>query len=329
MKRKWGIFFQSKLALLSLAGLFIALLGSLGAEWIANNKPYVLRYRGHWYLPILSAPSASALGIEGAFQVDFKKLELSSGDWAWFPPVRFDPYESNTEVNAYPSAPSRVNPLGTDDRGRDVFARLLYGFRLSLLYALGTWVITYALGTMLGLAMGFFGGWVDFLGQRAVEVLSSVPQFFLLILLIAIFEPGMTLLVVVTSAFGWIPISYYIRAEALTLRKREFIEAARAIGVPLWRVLFKHLLPNALTPILTFSPFAIAAGITGLAALDYLGFGLSPPTPSWGELLNQAKKNFTTAWWLAFFPSLALFATLSALAFVGEGLRNSFDPRRG
>jgi microcin C transport system permease protein len=158
--------------------------------------------------------------------------------------------------------------------------------------------------------------------------MSSVPQFFLLIILVSIFEPSMYLLIAISALFGWIGISYYCRAEGLRLRNREFIEAARAIGQPTWKILIKHVLPNSLTPIITFSPFAIAAGITGLAALDYLGFGLAPPTPSWGELLNQAKKNFTTAWWLAFFPSLALFATLTCLNFVGEGLRNAFDPKK-
>jgi microcin C transport system permease protein len=195
-------------------------------------------------------------------------------------------------------------------------------------YALGVWAITYLIGVSAGLCMGFFGGRVDFIGQRVVEVLSSIPQFFLLIILVSIFDPSISLLVAISAAFGWINISYYLRAEGLRLRRLEFIEGARSVGLPTWKVLFRHVLPNALNPIITFSPFAIAAGVTGLAALDYLGFGLAPPTPSWGELLNQAKKNFTTAWWLAFFPSLALFGTLTLLSFIGEGLRNAFDPRR-
>lgn len=312
-------------SLVLLCGVFVL---SLGAEFIANDRPFVLKYDSRLYFPVLSEPVAADLGITDSFTVDYRKLDLASHGWAIFPPVRFNPFQSNEAVDSYPSRPTLQNPMGTDDRGRDVFARLLYGFRISFFYAIGVWAITYVIGVSVGLSMGFFGGRVDFVGQRMVEVLSSIPQFFLLIILVSIFDPSMWLLVGISAAFGWISISYYLRAEGLKLRRLEFVEGARAMGLPTWKILLKHVLPNALTPIITFSPFAIAAGITGLAALDYLGFGLAPPTPSWGELLNQAKKNFTTAWWLAFFPSLALFSTLTLLNFVGEGLRNAFDPRK-
>lgn len=325
--RRLRVFSRNRLAVGSLVVLLVLMVASLCAELIANDHPYVMRYRGKLYFPIFSEPSAPELGIEDRYTVDYRALKMEEGDFAFYPPVRFNPLESNAQVEAYPSSPTRFNPMGTDDRGRDVFARLLYGFRISFAYALGTWVLTYAIGVSLGLSMGFFGGRVDFVGQRLVEVMSSVPQFFLLIILISIFAPSLTLLIAITSLFGWIPISYYVRAEGLRLRNREFVEAARAVGQPVWKILFKHVLPNALNPIITFAPFAVAAGITGLAALDYLGFGLAPPAPSWGELLSQAKRNFTTAWWLAFFPSMALFGTLTLLSFVGEGLRNAFDPR--
>jgi microcin C transport system permease protein len=327
-RRRLLSFRRNRLAMASLVLFGLALSASLVAEFIANDRPFVMRYRGKTYFPVVSPPSASELGVQGQYTVDYRALDLGSEGWAFFPPIRFNPLESNLKVDRYPSPPTLQNPFGTDDRGRDVFARLLYGFRFSIFYALGVWLITFAIGITLGLVMGFFGGRVDFTGQRLTEILSSVPQFFLLIILISIFTPNMWLLIAISSAFGWINISYYMRAEALKIRKLEYVEAARALGEPTWRVLFRHVLPNALTPIVTFSPFAIAAGITGLAALDYLGFGLTPPTPSWGELLNQAKKNFTTAWWLAFFPSLALFSTLTMLNFIGEGLRNAFDPRR-
>lgn len=326
-QRRLRIFVRNRVAMASLALLLVGLAASFCAELIANDKPYVLRYHGKTYYPVLHAPIASDLGIPDAYKVDYSTLVFGAGDWMVQPPIRFDPFESNDKVATFPSPPTRINPLGTDDRGRDVFTRLLYGFRISFFYAIGTWILTYAIGVTLGLVMGFFGGKIDFLGQRLVEVMSSVPQFFLLIILVSIFDPSMTLLIAITSIFGWIPISYYVRAEGLRLRKLDFVEAARATGLAPWRVVLGHVLPNALTPIITFSPFAIAAGITGLAALDYLGFGLSPPTPSWGELLNQAQRNITTAWWLGVFPSLALFTTLTLLNFVGEGLRNAFDPR--
>ncbi len=327
-ERRLKNFKKNRIAMGSVILLGLALVASLASELIANDRPYVMKYDDKIYFPTFREPLAAELGITDSYTVDYAKLDLATHGWAVFPPVHFNPLQSNANVETYPSPPSLNNPMGTDDRGRDVFARLLYGFRISFVYAIGVWLLTYIVGVTFGLSMGFFGGWVDFAGQRLVEVMSSVPQFFLLIILISIFEPSLTLLIAVTAVFGWISISYYTRAEGLKLRKLEFVESARALGLPTWRILLKHVLPNALTPIITFSPFAIAAGITGLAALDYLGFGLAPPTPSWGELLNQAKKNFTTAWWLAFFPSLALFSTLTLLNFVGEGLRNAFDPRK-
>ena len=301
---------------------------SLVAPWIANDRPYLLSYRGQIFFPIVRPPSAIELDQPDAYLVNYHNLkETAPQAWAIFPPIRFNPYESNNTVQRFPSPPSLSNPLGTDDRGRDVFARLLYGFRFSFLYALGFWLMSYTFGTIVGLCMGFYGGAVDFLGQRVVEIIVSMPSFFLLIILISIFEPSLSLLIGVSSLFGWITISFYMRAEAIRLRRLEFIEAARAIGQSNWKILVKHVLPNALTPLFTLSPFAIAASIAALAQLDYLGFGLPPPTPSWGELLNQARTHLTSAWWLAFFPSLALFGTLSLLISVGEGLKKAFDPK--
>ena len=189
------------------------------------------------------------------------------------------------------------------------------------------WVITFIIALILGGIQGYKGGWVDLLGQRVTEVLSTVPQLFLLIILIAIFQPSLTLLVVITSLFGWIGISQYVRAEFLKNRRQEYVEAARSLGVGHVGIFLKHILPNSLSPIITFSPFVIAGGITALASLDYLGFGLTPPTPSWGELLAQAQNNFTIAWWLAWFPSLALFSILTMFNFVGEAVRDALDPR--
>jgi microcin C transport system permease protein len=189
------------------------------------------------------------------------------------------------------------------------------------------WIITFFTGTVLGGMMGFLGGRLDFWGQRVVEILSTVPQFFLLIIIISIFKPTLLLLIFISSLFGWIGISSYIRGEFLKNRKREFVEAAKALGSGRVRIFFKHLLPNSLSPIITFSPFVIAGNIVSLAGLDYLGFGLTPPTPSWGELLNQAQKHFTVGWWLAVYPSLALFFTLTMLSLIGEGVRDAMDPK--
>jgi microcin C transport system permease protein len=176
--------------------------------------------------------------------------------------------------------------------------------------------------------MGYFGGWIDIIGQRLLEIWESVPTLMLLIILASLFAPNVWVLAAFTVFFGWTGISVYIRAEFLKLRKREFVEAAKSLGASQSRIIFRHILPNSLTPLITLTPFLIAGSITGLATLDYLGFGLSAPTPSWGELLGQAQTHFQRAWWLAVFPSLALFITLTSLNLIGSALRDAFDPRR-
>jgi len=326
--KKWQYFKSKKLAYASLWIIVIACALSFTAEIWANSKPLYLSYKGESYFPFAKEYSVKNFNITDTMVVDYKNLKLGEDDFILWPIVRWDPYESNKKVNEYPAPPSAINLMGTDDRGRDVFTRLLYGLRYSITYAMLVWLITFFVGTILGGLQGFYGGWLDLFSQRVTEVLSTVPQLLLLIILIAIFQPNLFLLVLITSLFGWIPISYYMRAEFLRNRRLEYVEAARSIGASNFRIFFKHILPNSLSPIITFSPFTIAAGITALASLDYLGFGLTPPTPSWGELLAQAQKNFTIAWWLALFPSLALFSILTMFSLVGEGIKDALDPRR-
>ncbi|MGE3609076.1 MAG: ABC transporter permease subunit [Bacteriovoracaceae bacterium] len=327
--KKWRRFKGRKLAVLSSWLILIACLFSFTAEFWANNKPLFLKYDSKTYFPVMVTYHPSDFGIENSLVMDYRSLELNEerGDFVIWPLIKWNPYESNKEVTSYPSEPSSENLMGTDDRGRDIFTRLLYGLRYSISYAFMVWLTTFFVGTILGGVMGYFGGRIDFWGQRIVEVLSTVPQFFLLIIIISIFKPSLILLVILSSLFGWISISYYIRGEYLKNRKKEFVEAARALGAGHSRIFFKHLLPNSLSPIITFSPFVIAGNIVSLASLDYLGFGLTPPTPSWGELLNQAQKYFTEGWWLALYPSLALFLTLTMLSLIGEGVRDAMDPK--
>lgn len=308
-------------------GILIYGFFSFTAEIWSNSHPLVMRVQGKTAFPVLFTYPATDFGITDRLTVDYREL-AKTADWAVWPINRWDPFESNPNVDKYPSPPTRENWFGTDDRGRDIFARLLYGFRYSISYAFMVWAMTLILGVSLGGAMGFFGGKVDLIGQRVVEVLNTVPVLFLLIILVSIFDPSMVLLIALTSCFSWIGLSYYVRAEFLKNRKREFVEAARAVGAGYLRQIFKHVLPNSLVPVITFSPFIISSHVLGLASLDYLGFGLKAPTPSWGELLNQAQKNFTTAWWLAVFPSIALFSTLVMLGLIGDGVRNAFDPRK-
>jgi len=325
-QRRISVLKTDRWALYSLALLLILGALSLTAEIWSNSRPIYLSYRGQSYFPVLKNYHPKDFGLEGV-TVDYRKLDLEKKDWALWPPNPWDPFESNLDVASYPSAPTLKNWFGTDDRGRDVLARLLYGYRFSMGYAMLVWLMATVLGTILGACMGYMGSWVDFIGQRLVEIWSTVPVIFLLIMLVSIFEPNVYYLAFFTTVFEWMGISYYIRGEFLRLRRMEFVEAARAQGARVPRLLFTHIFPNALTPLITFSPFIIAGHIYGLAGLDYLGFGLPPPTPSWGELLRQAHKNFTTAWWLATYPSMALFLTLLLLGNVGQGVRRAFDPK--
>ncbi|MFZ4713934.1 MAG: ABC transporter permease subunit [Bacteriovoracaceae bacterium] len=325
-QKRWTRFKKRKLAVLSLWVLVFFTFLSFTAEFWANSKPVVLSYKNTLYFPVIKNYHPKLFGIENAFVVDYRNLTLSKDDWALWPPIQWDPFESNEKIESYPGEPTKTNLMGTDDRGRDLLTRLLYGHRYGMIYSCFVWLITVVIGTILGAIMGFFGGRVDFLGQRIVEILSTVPQFFLLIIIISIFKPSIPLLIFISSLFGWIGISYYVRAEFLKNRKKEFVEAAVALGASKFRQIFIHILPNSLSPIITFAPFVISSNIVGLASLDYLGFGLTPPTPSWGELLGQAQKNFTIGWWLAVYPSVALFLVLTLLSLIGDGVRDAMDP---
>lgn len=327
--KRWKRFKRRRTAVVGLAGLAVLIFLSLTAELWANNKPILFKFQGELYAPVYSTYHPSTFGQEG-FVTDYRALtqNLSEDDWALWPPVRWDAFESNNDVESYPAPPSDQNLFGTDDRGRDILTRLLYGFRYSFGYAFITWFLSYLIGIVAGAIMGFFGGRVDLFGQRVVEVFSTLPYLLLLIILVSIFGASLTLLVVISSFLGWMPISYYVRAEFLKLRNREYVEATRSMGGGRTRMIFKHILPNGLGPVITFTPFVVSGAIASLAALDYLGFGLPAPTPSWGELLQQAQKNFTTAWWLAVFPSLALFISLVVMNLIGEGVRDAMDPRK-
>ncbi len=323
-ERKLNAFKNNILAKYSLLIYLLFILLSFFASFWINDRPYVLSYKGNYYFPLFIKYSAKDFNIKNTIEVDYKNLKDT--DWSIWPLVKWSPNESNKKVEYYPSPPSMDNFLGTDNRGRDVFTRLVYGLRYSVIYSFSVWILTTFLSVLVGGIMGLYGGGIDFVGQRIVEILSSVPQFFLLLIIVSIYGPSLFGLILITCLFGWISMSYYVRGEFLKLRKREFVEAARSLGASKMSIIFKHILPNAMIPILTFAPFQIASYVVYLASLDYLGMGLRPPTPSWGELLNQAKEHFTTAWWLALFPSLALFIKLVLLAFIGDGVREALDP---
>lgn len=246
-------------------------------------------------------------------------VNLTLGGRAW----RATP--ERAEVR-YPFPPTRRHPFGLDSSGRDVLARMLYGCRTSLTFGLLLTLGAMATGTLIGALQGYLGGWVDLLGQRAIEIWEALPFLYVLILLGSVYGRGFGLLLVAYGLFNWVGISYYMRAEMLRLRRLPYVEAARCLGLSPARIMTRHLLPNALVPLITFFPFSLVGAIGSLAALDYLGFGLPPPAPSWGELLAQAQE-FGRAWWLSLYPALGLFGVMLLVVFVGEGVREAFDPR--
>ncbi len=325
--KRWRIFKSRKISWISCWLFLFFLFLSLTAEFWSNSKPLILYYGDSLYAPLLKDYPPETFGIQDEYVTNYKKLSLRDGDWALWPLVNWGPYESNLGVKKFPSPPSSTNWLGTDDRGRDVLSRLLYGYRYSIMFALCIWVISYIIGSLLGALMGYFGGLIDITGQRFVEIIDALPILIVLITVTTVVGRSFIFMVGFLSLFSWVGISLYMRAEFLRLRKRPFVEASRSLGRSHWGMIIKHIFPNSLNPIITFSPFALAGFISSLAILDYLGFGLMPPTPSWGELLSQAEKHVRTAWWLALFPSIALFSALLALTFIGNGLRDAFDPK--
>ena len=323
---KWIKFKNFKRGLYSLCLLTGFLFISLTAEFWANDRPLILYYQGEIYFPVVRNYHPSQLGLSSTV-IQYKKLEMKKEDWSVWPIIPWSPYESNFKVNKYPSPPSWDNWMGTDNQGRDVFTRLIYGFRYSIGFAFLVWIGAFFIGTLVGMSMGFRAGWADLIGQRVVEIFQSIPVLLVLITIISVLGVNMLTLVLYSSIFGWMNISLYIRNEFLKLRKKDFVQSARSYGASSRKIMFTHILPNALTPLITFSPFRLAHGIYFLAILDYLGFGFPPPTPSWGELLLQAEEYFTIGWWLAVYPSLFLFFSLIGLNFVGEGIRAVFDPK--
>ena len=326
--KAWRRFKKNKSAVISVVILVAIFFFSMTAELWANRKPIVMSYHGETYFPVFKYYHPSVFGLEDVSEMDYRSMKMGPNDWSVWPVIHWDPFERNEKIEEFPSSPTTSNIFGTDEGGRDVAARLLYGFRYSIGYALGVWFLSSIVGALFGAVMGFAGGWTDLAGQRAIEVIQSLPFLMILITLVSIFQPSMFLLILLSVFFGWVGISIYFRAEFLKLRRRDYVDAARASGASRWRVIMVHILPNSLTPWITLTPFIIAGNISGLAALDFLGFGLQAPTPSWGELLNQALNYFRIAWWLAVYPSAALFITLTVLNLIGDGVREALDPRK-
>ncbi len=314
--------------------IFLILFGiSLCAELIANDKPLIVRYDGHFYFPIVKNLPETAFGGDFATPTDFLDPDIrrnitSNGNWAIYPPITYS-YETLNYFSQAPNPapPSWQNWLGTDDRGRDVLSRLIYGFRLSILFGLALTIVGVTVGVITGALMGFFGGKFDLISQRLIEIWSAMPELYLLIIFASIFNPSVLLLIILLAAFGWMGLSDYVRAEFFRNRSLEYVRAARALGLTNIQIMWRHILPNSLTPVITFLPFRMSAAILSLTSLDFLGLGVPPGTPSLGELLSQGKGNLD-AWWISLSTFIVLVTTLLLLTFMGEALRDAYDSRK-
>ncbi|MBM3407412.1 MAG: ABC transporter permease [Betaproteobacteria bacterium] len=333
-RRAWLRFRANRRGYLSLWIFSIAFLLSLGAELLSNNAPILVRYEGQWYAPQLRVYPETTFGGDFRTETDyldpFIRERLSSGsNWALWPlnPYRFDTL-NYFAPSPNPAPPSAANLLGTDDRGRDVLARLIYGFRVSVLFGLALTAIGVLVGVAAGAVQGYFAGRVDLAIQRFIEVWSAVPELYLLLILASLFQPSIWILLVILSLFGWMGLSDYVRAEFLRNRALEYVTAARALGLSDLQIIWRHVLPNSLTPVIAFLPFRMNAAIVALTSLDFLGLGVPSSTPSLGELLAQGKTNLD-AWWISLGTFSVLVFTLMLLIFIGEALRDALDTRKG
>ena len=311
------------------AALFVV---TLFAEFIANDKPLLVRFDGAFYAPVFVSYPETAFGGDFETEAEYRDpfvIELiEEKGWILWPPIPFSYSTINYDLDQpAPSPPSAENWLGTDDQGRDVLARVIYGFRISVLFGLALTVLASAVGVAAGAVQGYYGGWTDLLFQRFIEIWSAMPTLYLLIIMSSIIVPGFWSLLILMLLFSWMALVGVVRAEFLRARNFDYVRAARALGQPDRVIMFKHVLPNAMVATLTFLPFILNGSITTLTSLDFIGFGLPPGSPSLGELLQQGKNNLQAPW-LGFTAFFTIAIMLSLLVFVGEAVRDAFDPRK-
>lgn len=334
--RQWQRFkairrgYVSLLLLLGLIGL------SLIAELLVNSRAIVVKYEGDWYFPTYQdVIPGTTFGESYEYETQYRDLSTqfsaaNQGNWVLMPLVPYNAFESDLldgEQPPYAPSAQRQHYLGTDGTGRDIVARLFYGFRISIAFALVLMVFEYAIGIVLGCMMGFFGGKFDLVMQRVIEIWSNVPSLYIIIILSSIVVPNFWSLLMILVAFSWISVTTYMRTASYRESAKEYVLAARAMGAGPMHIIRKHILPNSLSIVVTFAPFSVAAGITALTSLDYLGFGLPAPTPSWGELLKQAVGNMESPWIVTSVTS-ALTVVLVMVTFIGEAVREAFDPKQ-
>ncbi|HEY3756212.1 MAG TPA: ABC transporter permease subunit [Opitutaceae bacterium] len=339
-RRQIARFHSLKRGYYSFVLLVVISLAAIVSEWIAGNRPLAIHYGGHWYLPVYgSIHPGTDFGLNYAYETDYRDLARKfksdrSGNWLLMPPVPYGPNENcYLGQDFQPRAPTLATRhlLGTDQLNRDIFARLLYGLRNSLLFAGGFVILVYLVGVSVGCAMGYFGGLFDLVFQRFLEIWSLLP-FLLVVIIVRAALPegtqfGLGLILAIVVAFSWTSISYYVRTTTYREKARDYVAAAQVLGAGDLRIIFRHILPNVLSLLVTFLPFTAALAISSLTALDYLGFGLPPPMPSWGELLRQGTANLDAPWIVAS-AFCALSLVLILITFVGEAIRDAFDPKK-
>jgi microcin C transport system permease protein len=331
-RRRFDSFKRNRRGYVSLWIFLILFALSLGAEFLANSKPILVKYDGAYYMPIFNFYPETAFGGEFPTETDYRdptaaKLIVDKG-WMLWPPVRYSFDTPNYFLRTpSPAPPSAENWLGTDDQARDVVARLIYGFRISILFGLALTIFASLFGVAAGAVQGYFGGWVDLTGQRLIEVWEGLPSLYVLIIIASLLVPGFWTLLGILLLFSWTSLTGVVRAEFLRARNFDYVRAARALGVGNATIMARHVLPNAMVATITFLPFILNGSITALTSLDFLGLGMPPGSPSLGELLAQGKGNLQAPWLgLSAFFSIAVM--LSLLIFIGEAVRDAFDPRK-
>jgi microcin C transport system permease protein len=332
-QRRLAVFRAHRRGRLSLAVFGVVLIISMGANFIANDKPLLLMYNGHLYVPAAQPIAENTFGpdflpTEADYTNPQVKAAINAHGWMIWPPI---PYRYDTIVwnagAAAPAPPSWRNWLGTDEVSRDVLSRVIYGLRLSILFGFGLTIVASIIGIIAGAVQGFYGGLTDLFFQRFIEIWSGMPQLFLLIIMSSIIAPSFWVLLIFLLLFSWMTLTGVVRAEFLRARNLDYVRAAKALGVADWRIMLRHMLPNAMIATLTFLPFILSDSVTLLASLDFLGFGMPPGSPSLGELVAEAKDNLQAPW-LGFTAFIVLGGVLILLIFIGEAVRDSFDPRK-
>jgi len=312
---------------------FVLLIAAF-AEIFVSNRAIIVKYEGEYRFPTYGAViPGNEFGEDYQYETNYKNLKTKfkgSANWVLLPLVPYDPYEIEAIEGEYPpSAPSlkRSHYLGTDKIGRDIVARILYGFRYAMIFALGLLFFNMIIGIFVGSLMGYYGGWFDIILQRLIEILSNIPYLYVIIIIASIVNPSLGILLGISVLFGWMNLTWYARTAAFKNKAQDFIHAAKILGASDSRIILKHMIPNIISLIVTFIPFQVAGGITLLTSLDYLGFGLLPPTPSWGELLAQGTERLDAPW-IGISIVIAMSVILILINFIGEAIRESFDPKK-